>query len=280
MSEKICIVGYGSIGQRHEKMLRETLRNPEFYIVDPRLGTKIEDARNTNYDIVVICSPTFLHMQHAAYLYDTCSLMFVEKPIGVSTEQIKKYSHLFSGKDNFHVGANIRYTQFYNNLKLISHDAKMMNIVSISFLPSWGTCLTNNMDRSKIYCMNKNMGGSVLLDHIHEPDYVQSIFGLPDQSFMFNERLFDSVTVDSNDSCMMMWKYAEKKILVSFQLSYASKEFKRYCDVVLKTGENVHLDITKRDIELSYKKQWLDILKNGSRNTFDDCFNLFERIGI
>jgi predicted dehydrogenase len=126
------------------------------------------------------------------------------------------------------------------------------------------------------YSYHKSKGGGVLMDFIHEPDYVFSCFGLPKNVRTFQRRLFQDVTVDSDDSCVMLWEY--EKTLVTFCLSYSSSDYVRNAEVLKEDASSVRLDITREDIEVSYEKQWLDVLNNGPRNSYLDCLELYSKL--
>jgi predicted dehydrogenase len=128
----------------------------------------------------------------------------------------------------------------------------------------------------KAYSFHRRLGGGVLMDFVHEPDYVYSIFGLPNEVKIFQGRLHRDFTVDSDDTCSMIWSY--DKAYITFSLSYCSKEYVRKYDVLCEDGSNVTVQITKDDIEKSYTKQWEDLLQNGSKNSYTDCLQLYGKL--
>ena len=113
------------------------------------------------------------------------------------------------------------------------------------------------------------------MDFIHEPDYARHVFGNPLNVQLTQTRLYDS-TVDSDDSCAMIWQYQDK--IVSFHLSYCSNSYVRKIEVLDRHMNEVTFDIKKEDIELSYVRQWEDVLKNGPQNSYNDCVELYSKI--
>lgn len=264
---KIVILGYGSIGKRHEKILRNLYPNSQFQIIDPFLGHN-SDIKGT-YDLGLVCTNTSEHITSAKKLLGRCGLIFIEKPLHTESTLIKENQPLFEN-DIVHIGCNIRYTDAIEKFRNVKNP-KLIRVTSMSNLLSW-----RQDQNKKAYSFHKSLGGGVLMDFIHEPDYIYSVYGLPDTSTLLQKRLHENVTVDSDDSCMLLWSYKDK--FVSFCLSYGSKDYIRKIEILKESGESLCIDITKDDIELSYKKQWEDILRSGPKNSYSDCLKLYEKL--
>tara|TARA_Y100001937_G_C7065062_1_gene305635 strand:- start:102 stop:917 length:816 start_codon:yes stop_codon:yes gene_type:complete len=267
---KICIVGYGSIGKRHHRVLSEIFRNTaEFKIVDINTEVKIDDVVEEQFNILVICTPSSSHLEIASKFKNISDLIFIEKPLDTSIKKIVKYRSKIDF-EKVHVGCNIRFTEACKNIKKISKNSRIINVVSMSYLPQWRP----GSDHLKSYSANKSQGGGVVLDFIHEPDYVMSILGLPVNYKNFEKKIFDNITNDSSDSAFITWEYENK--LVNFCLSYSSKEYVRHFECVDNNGHIHRQVITLNDIENSYIAQWEHIIKNGPTNTYDDATNLLK----
>ncbi len=266
----ICIVGYGSIGKRHHNILSKIFNNTaNFKIVDINTPITIEDVAEEDFNILVVCTPSSSHLQIAAKFKNIKDLIFIEKPLDTSIERIENYRDEIDFK-KVHVGCNIRFTEACKNIKKLSKNSRMINIVSMSYLPKWRPN-TNHLDS---YSANKNQGGGVVLDFIHEPDYIMSMLGLPVNYKNFEKKIFDNITNDSSDSAFITWEYENK--LVNFCLSYSSKEYVRHFECVDNNGHIHRQVITSNDIENSYITQWEHIIKNGPTNTYDDAANLLK----
>lgn len=259
-------MGYGSIGKRHHNVLKDLLPDSNFHIYDPALGINEELDIYQSYDLGVICTPTFAHLTNAISIAENCKLLFIEKPLHTDINEILLWNYVLNNKE-LHVGCNIRYTDAVKKFKEVVNDAKIIRVTSMSNLLTW-----RKDDDKKSYSFNKKMGGGVLFDFVHEPDYISYCLGLPDKVSKYETRLFDS-TIDSNDTCLMNWKYKDK--LVSFCLSYCSKDYIRKIEVIDSSMCSSIIEFTKQDIEESYKKQWNDILSFGPRNGYNDCLKLY-----
>ena len=268
MTTRIFIDGYGSIGKRHYTVLNEIYNKPRFEINDPNLG--INSRPSGRYDIGVICTPTHMHIESALKLSESCDILFIEKPLHTSLQTIVDSKSIIATK-NIHVGCNIRYTDAISRLREVSKSASILQVTAMSNLLKW-----RDDREKKAYSFHKSMGGGVLMDFIHEPDYIYSIFGLPNDVNLFQMRLRDDVTVDSDDSCIMNWKY--DRLLVSFILSYCSNDYIRKVNVLMHDGSSEEIIFTSDDINSSYERQWRSLIQNGPQNTYDDCVSLYSML--
>ena len=267
--EEVCIVGYGSIGKRHHRILSEVLDDATYHIVDVNTELTIDDVINKDLDILVVCTPSNTHLDVIEKFVNSPGLIFVEKPLDASIEKIESFKdNKLDFLDKIHVGSNLRYTKAYQELKKISESGKIFDVCAVSYLPGWrpGINWLNN------YSANKSMGGGVVLDFIHEPDVLSSILGTPLRSMSVEKRIFDNITVDSPDTAFITWEYPDK--MVNFKFSYGSLEYQRYVEVIDNENRTFKVEFTKDDITSSYRKQWESILKNGPETTFQHTVDL------
>lgn len=268
--KKVCIVGYGSIGRRHHKVLLDVLGyNAEFDIVDLNTDLSVEVCSKKTYDILVICTPSNNHIDILKNFKNVNDIVFIEKPLDSQIEKIRNFRNK-KILEKVHVGCNLRFTEAYSDLSKLISDVVLLNVTSMSHLPSW----RKNIDHRKNYSANKSMGGGVVLDFIHEPDYVFSLLGMPKFFKNTEKRLFQDVTVDSFDTASLHWEYPDK--IVNINLSYGSKDYVRNAFCLMRSGETKEVEFKLDDINLSYERQWKYILKHGPVNTFNDAKDLLE----
>ena len=241
----------------------------KFDIIDMNTEMTIEKCKNKCYDILLVCTDSNNHLETASKFPNVTKLIFIEKPLDISSKKINFYKNKID-IDKVHVGCNLRFTNTYDELKKIEKKCKILNVVSLSYLPEWRK---NNFEKS--YSFYRSKGGGALLDFIHEPDYVFSIFGCPKKVNVVNTRNFD-ITKDSDDTCSMIWKY--ENLIVNFLLSYCSKKYVRYFDVVDDESKYTRFDFTFDEIEQSYRKQWEYILSQGPCNSYNECLQLYKKV--
>lgn len=97
---RFAIVGFGNIGNKHAKIISENkdcrlvalcdidLRTKKNNIYNSPFYTTIEDlVRNEAFDILVICTPNYLHISHAIFGIKNGLDVLVEKPVGLKYDE-------------------------------------------------------------------------------------------------------------------------------------------------------------------------------------------------
>jgi len=213
---KILIIGLGSIGKRHVKIIKELKINSQLYALrSSRTNDSIEYVKNLytweevkchNFTFAIISSPSALHFEHIKNLSKFNVPIFVEKPLCISKDQLRELN-----KKNFnsliYVALNMRFHPLIAYLKefLNSSNYKIneVNVYHGSYLPDWR--LTNH---AEVYSSIEELGGGVHLDLIHEPDYLFYLFGLPNKVYK-NKRRVSGITLDSVDFANYIFEYQE-----------------------------------------------------------------------
>ena len=132
-------------------------------------------------DIIDICLPTFLHAEYALLAMDKVKYLFVEKPVALTNGQaaamIKKSEKTGC---NVQVGQVIRFWDEYVELKKIIESGKYGKVINANFRrlsprPTWGW---------KDWLLDDKLSGGAAQDlHIHDTDYVLSVFGKPEKFY-------------------------------------------------------------------------------------------------
>ena len=112
---------------------------------------------------------------------------------------------------------------------IVSKRINEVNVYCGSYLPDWRP----NVDFRKVYSANKEMGGGVHIDLIHELDYVYWLFGKPThtKSFFSNK---SSLNITAYDYANYLWEY--KNFSVSVILNYYRRDNKRTLEIVTDKG--------------------------------------------
>lgn len=239
---KICFVGTGSIGKRHIRnvwnVARERGMDVELHAlrsshtdlekdIQPLIKRQAYSYGELDdfYDAAYIANPTSLHYETILQLQDKCHNFFVEKPVFNSTNP--DISKIRQQKDLlFYVACPLRYTQVLDEARKVAETEHVISAkaISSSYLPDWRP----DVDYRKIYSAHKSQGGGVVIDLIHEWDYLISLFGFPAKVHMLAGK-FSDLEIDSEDLAVYIARYEDK--LVELHLDYFGRETQRSLEV-------------------------------------------------
>lgn len=185
--------GLGSIGLQHVRLLGERDETIEFIAHRSGHGrssetpsqvteyAELDRALEAGPDVAFITNPTHLHVPAALRCAESGCDLFVEKPL----------SHSLSGLDELiraadarrlitMVGCQLRFDPVLQRARELVRRREYGKVCSFraycgSYLPDWRT----GRDHRDVYSARPEHGGGVVLDLIHEIDYLFWILGSP-----------------------------------------------------------------------------------------------------
>ncbi len=190
---KILIVGTGSIGKRHltncliidhfssvAVVSRSKSLIEEFPAIQV-FGT-IASACNEQqkYDAAIVATPTSLHIENCVDLIQNgIKKIYLEKPVAQNLDHVDSLVALAQAENvTVFVGFDLRFDLGLNHVKSLLEKKAIGNLISFQaevgqYLPDWrqGTDYKEGMS-AKVA-----LGGGVMLDLIHEFDYLSWILG-------------------------------------------------------------------------------------------------------
>lgn len=132
---------------------------------------------NADVDIIDICLPTYLHAEYAMLAMDKVKYLFVEKPVALTKEQAEQMLEKANSTGcNVQIGQVIRFWDEYVKLNEIVNAGTYGKVINanfrrISHVPDWGW---------NDWLLKEELSGGAAQDlHIHDMDYVLSLFGKP-----------------------------------------------------------------------------------------------------
>jgi predicted dehydrogenase len=250
MIEKIAVVGLGSIGRRHLRLVRDLLPQTKIVVVRTRNNEKINDEKNADetynnledaiaagIEAAVISTPSTYHIDQLILLVKAGIHVLVEKPLSNSIENFDKLTDVnLRSRVIILVGYCLRYDQAAMKFKEMIAEKKAgeilhVNIDSGSFLPDWRP----GQDYRQSVSANSNLGGGVLLELSHELDYSQWFFGEIDQVFA-KLSISGAIDVDVEDSAEIIL-ISNKGFVINIHLDFNSKSTRRKCNVRCTEGD-------------------------------------------
>ena len=140
-------------------------------------GDGKELIENADVDIIDICLPTYLHAEYAMLAMEKAKYVFVEKPVTLTVAESEAMKAKQKETGAFvQVGQVIRFWDEYVALRDIVNSGKYGKVLNANFRrispsPDWGW---NN------WLHDVSLSGGAAQDlHIHDVDYVLSLFGEP-----------------------------------------------------------------------------------------------------
>lgn len=244
---KICFFGLGSIGRRH-------LKNLHAITAEKNISLEIHAFRNSarasekdistliskevysekdlpdDYDAVFITNPTNMHYKTIQLIQNKTKNIFIEKPL-FDDRHYNLKSLEFKTEGTYYVAGPLRYNNVIQKLKDIVNAEKIYSIRAIcsSYLPDWRP----EADYRKIYSANREQGGGVTLDLIHEWDYITYLFGFPHRIQSLSGK-FSHLEINTEDLAIYIAQYQDK--LVELHLDYFGRKPRREIELLTETG--------------------------------------------
>ena len=257
---KVLIIGLGSIALKHIKALQELYPSVVIYALR-RKGEPFKEIRGVIevFDIdeiametlsfILISNPTSVHYDTIQKVIRYKKPLFIEKPLfeALSKEANDLVTEVERQGILTYVACNLRFLESIVKIKelLVGKRVNEVNVYCGSYLPDWRP----NVDFRKVYSANKEMGGGVHIDLIHELDYVYWLFGAPTrtQSFFSNK---SSLNITAYDYANYLWEYDD--FSVSVVLNYYRRDSKRTLEVLTEEGTFL-VDLLKNIISYNDK---------------------------
>lgn len=231
MMRRALVVGYGSIGARHARLLREL--GLEVGVVSRRgagdgsVFNELTDAcRQFEPDYVVIANETVKHVDslNALSSIGFAGWALVEKPLAINLESLAGVT----GSPRIRVAYNLRFHPALIRLKELLAEDRPITVQAYvgQYLPDWRP----GNDYRASYSANKAAGGGVLRDLSHELDYLRWLFGPWSRLAAAGGRRGD-LEIDSDDTwCILMEQEAGP--ILTLQMNYLDRVARRELTVL------------------------------------------------
>lgn len=248
----ILILGLGSIGRRHARVLRSLRPDASIFALrsgkgwGPEEGIKdIHDLSEVSEttDLAIIASPTDLHRAHVEKVLPLRPFLFLEKPLALT---LSDGEAIVAAIEKAGLGSYVGCVfRFHPELKRF-HDAFLKHprpIRSVqascrSWLPDWQP----GREYRTSFRADPLRSGGVHLELIHELDYVTWIFGAPrTRTVALREAPELGITVPAEAH----YELTYPDFIAKIDLSYASHERERKLAVTFADGTEHTIDLLR-----------------------------------
>jgi len=236
---RMLLIGYGSIGRRHDEVLSNFSEIESIDIVTKQdiynrtIYKSLQEIKNiSQYSYFIIASETTKHYEQLVYLdlHVKNKIIFCEKPLFASKKTLKIVHN------EVYIGYVLRFHPLLQRLKALLQNEKVINVnvKCGQYLPTWRP----DRDYRESYSAKKEKGGGVLLDLSHEIDYVQWLFGKIEDIKSYQLKISD-LEINSDDLTLFLGK-TKQDVIVNLSIDYISKITHRR--VIVDTLDSSYMD--------------------------------------
>jgi len=300
MVDRALVVGLGSIGARHLRLMREALPKADIRVLrhsgcdgpiehaDGCFDT-LHDACGFAPELAVIASPAPFHLASAKALADAGAHLLVEKPISHRVEGVAELVGFCKAQGRvLHVGYNLRFLETLQYFRTALRDRAIGPIHAVrceigQYLPDWRPAA----DYRDTVSARKELGGGVLLELSHELDLLRWLFGTPIWLSAWTGRQ-GALEIDVEDSAMLQMEF-DAGTVAQVGIDFLRRDTTRVCTAIgaegslrwdaiagrvdlftPETKEWVELQTRQDHRDASFRAQigsWLGAIKNGKADT-------------
>jgi predicted dehydrogenase len=261
---RFLVIGGGSIGKRHARNLislsqKVTICDPaeqrrkEALALGAAFQPDYREALKQGFDAALVCTPTSAHVAPAIAALKAGCHTFMEKPISHTLEGTSEIVRLARHKKLITlVGCNLRFYPSLAKAKQLLDSGAIGKPLSARvefgyYLPYWHP----KEDYRTGYSANKKLGGGVILDAIHELDYVRWFLGEAKAVSCFAGKL-SNLKMDTEDTAEILLKF-QSGAVAEVHLDYLQRKYSRNCQIVGEKG-TLSWDFTEKTVAVADEK--------------------------
>jgi len=257
---RLLICGLGSIGYRHLKVIKsigdhtvDAFRTGKSTIpgdIEPdNQYSNLNEALEAKPDGAIICNPNNLHIPVAIKIVEKGIPVLIEKPLSHDNDNIELLEDIiYKNKVDILIGVNLRHHAGIITLHNLLKNESIGRVVSArahfgTFMPDWHPW----EDYKKSFTSVLKIGG-VIRTHIHEIDYLLSLFGSVKDVKAF-EIGGDVIGIEAEEGVEILMKH-KSSVVSSVHLNFFQKPYQRFCTIVGTEG-TLHWNFLKPEVQIT-----------------------------
>ena len=248
MVRKVLVISYGSIGQRHARLLTKlgcqvavmSRRSIDF---SPHYSDLTQALSDWQPEYVVAANRTSEHYQTVKCLveHDFKGRVLIEKPLFDQLATFPRHGFSLAA-----VAYNLRCHPLLTKLKSLLDDSAQLvtaNIHAGSYLPEWRP----STDYRQSYSAKNAQGGGVLRDLSHELDYALWLFG-PWRRLTATGGHLSPLEIDSDDAYTILME-TNHCPMVSIHINYLDRIPRR--EILVNTAQHtIRVDLINNTLTI------------------------------
>ncbi|MER3422659.1 MAG: hypothetical protein C4293_04930 [Nitrospiraceae bacterium] len=243
------VIGCGSIGKRHISNLL-SLSIMDIIVFDVQASRReeakkrfgvtavetLEDAWVYEPEVAIIAVPNSLHIPIALEAAEHGCHLFIEKPLSHTMEGVDRLLSLVERKRLITlVGCNMRFHPAIKRVKELLDQDAVGKVVAArvevgQYLPDWHPW----EDYRQMYSARRDLGGGVILDAIHEIDYIGWLLGEVEAVACFAGKL-SYLEIETEDTAGILLRFTNGAI-GEVHLDYVQRVYSRTCHIIGDEG--------------------------------------------
>jgi predicted dehydrogenase len=253
MLERFLIVGLGSIGKRHVRLVRELIPNARIAVLRhqscqnmPDIGldscfTNLEDALQFRPQAALIANPASFHVDVAMSLAKAGVHLLIEKPISSTVQGVSELIEVCRAESIILMtGYNLRFLPSLQRFRELIDEKRAGRVLSVraeigQSLPSWRP----GCDYRQSVSAKEVLGGGVLLELSHEIDYLRWLFGEVEWVSAI-QRKQSGLEIDTEDTAHLVLGFAseagEVPVMAALNMDFIRHDTTRSCTVIGEAG--------------------------------------------
>lgn len=265
---KLTVVGAsGSIGKRRADLLEDM--GHKVTRIDVKTKTELTPAALHDTDAVFICTPPNTLCNLGVMAASVNTPFFLEKPGAINHREYLNLLNAVKDKDlTTMIACNLRFTSEFRAIQEALPNIGTPVYANAEFgyfLPFW-----REGNYRTYYSCYKMAGGGILMDAIHELDYVSALFGSPLSASVSMAKVDNTgeLDIESEDSATIMLGYNNGPMTV-VHLDYLQRSYKRTFSCVGTKGR-IDQTFNVQGSNAMYRNEMAHFLDAVKKNT-DTC---------
>ena len=267
ITDHILVIGLGSIGLRHTRNLMQLGAEcisvvtskpdlPEGILVNRRFATLAEALSSGEvFSAALVCTPTAMHSENMMVLLDhEVPNIYLEKPVGHDLAIASKVGRIIEQTGTrVLVGYDLHFDPGIAKIRGLLAEGIIgkplgVNAVVGQYLPDWRP----HEDYRHGMSASKERGGGVMLDLVHEIDYLRWLFGFIAELACFYENT-ESLEIETEDLSHILCRF-NNGVIGTISLDYLQRKLVRYCRITGSEG-SILWNLAERKLEWTTGKE-------------------------